>query len=332
MRPAHAATARRTAFTLIELMVVLAILLVLGALAVAAAAKALGRGTELTNRNDISQLAAAVKSFQTSYQVRWLPSRIRLREKLDYVMTDSYEADSYQYLTTLFPKLRGQQVPDGSGGTFSWVDWNGNGVVDAAPVDLEGDQCLVFFLGGIPVGGATPGVLGFAGDPADPSTSTGTTATRLGPYYPFHPSRLIDRSGAGFYSYLDGYGKNVFAYFSCYRTPNGYGRYAARFGSDCGGLGVSPYAEVLGGTSRFPNPDSFQILSAGADGRFGRGSLPGWTLAAEGTPVWTSLTAGETPAVWALQSPPTRPTPSGDMAAGRDDMSNFHPTFLGIAR
>jgi prepilin-type N-terminal cleavage/methylation domain-containing protein len=342
MRPAQSGCTRRTAFTLIELVVVLAIILVLTALLTAATMKALGRGNELKNRNDVSQLAAAVKSFQTAYQVRWIPSRIRLREKLDYNMSNSYEADSYQYLTTLFPKLRGRQVSSSGGGTFPWVDWNGNGVVDASPVDLEGDQCLVFFLGGIPAGGATPGVLGFSPDPADPSTSPSTTTVRMGPYYQFFSSRLVDRTGTGFYSYLDAYGKNFVAYFSCYRSPNGYGRYTGtafldpaipgNSGSDCSSLGVSPYAEVLSGTPRFLNPDSFQIISAGADGRFGRGSLAAWTLTAEGPPTWTSLTAGGTPALWAVQSPVTNATPAQDQNAGRDDMSNFHSSFLGTPK
>jgi prepilin-type N-terminal cleavage/methylation domain-containing protein len=310
----------RAGFTLIEVLMAVAIIALLAALVGVAAHKALTRGTELQNRHDISQLATAVHSFENHFGVRWLPSRIRLREKLDYNLSNAYEADSYQYLTMLFPKLKGP-----------WVDWNGNGTVDPAPVDLEGDQCLVFFLGGIPAGGATPGTVGFSTDPGNPSVWPPSTLTRKGPFFQFRPSRLVDRTGQGFYSYLDSYGLNFVAYFSSYRDLNGYGRYATLFGSDCNGLGVSPYAENLAGTNQYLNPDTFQIVSAGADGRFGRGSLPSWTLAAEGTPTWTAETAGFTPAAWAVQNPPTNPTPAQDMNAGRDDMSNFSTIFLGIA-
>jgi prepilin-type N-terminal cleavage/methylation domain-containing protein len=328
MRAAHPPPPGRAAFTLVELLVVLTIIALLMALLLAAVLRVYGLGATVKNRNDLSQLSESVKSFETSFGVRWVPSRIRLREKLDYDMTNPYEVDSYQYLTTLFPKLKGQ-LQSSANPPYYWVDWNGNSTVDANPVDLEGDQCLVFFLGGIPATGSPPGVLGFSVDPADPSVSPSTTNNRLGPYFTFKSNRLVDRTGNGFYSYLDSYGGNYFAYFSCYRVPNGYGRYAVLFGSDCNGLGVSPYAEVVGGTPRFLNPDSFQIVSAGRDGRFGRGSLVAWTLAAEGTPTWSSATAGASPAVWAVQSPPSNPTPAQDMNAGREDMSNFHSADLG---
>ena len=59
------------------------------------------------------------------------------------------------------------------------IDWSGG--LGMPPPDasglsyvvLEGDQCLVFFLGGIPTtgDGSTPGALGFASSPGEPANA-----------------------------------------------------------------------------------------------------------------------------------------------------------------
>src|SRR5262245_30002598 len=159
---------RRPAFTLIELLVVITIIAVLVSLTSAAVMRILWKGPELKDRSEISQMATSVSSFQQAFTVDYIPSRIRLREDGVYDVnnmnapTAQYERDSLMYLQRLWPRL-----------TFP-VDWNGNGQIDAgtspgtAYVDLEGDQCLVFFLGGIP-NPTTPTNQGFSTNPANPS-------------------------------------------------------------------------------------------------------------------------------------------------------------------
>jgi hypothetical protein len=62
----------------------------------------------------------------------------------------------------------------------------------------------------------------------------------------------------------------------------------------------------LGSTPKYWNPRSFQIISAGADHEFGRGSpLPAG-------PTWTPATASD------IDAP------------GRDDQSNFYDKLLGV--
>jgi prepilin-type N-terminal cleavage/methylation domain-containing protein len=330
MRLARTKTPRRGGFTLIELLVVIGIIALLVALTATGVMKALDKGYEVRCRSEVSQLATSVGNFQTAFSVDTpFPSRIRLREDLTtYNLGNQYEADSLQYLTRLWPRLAGSN----RGGKV-FVDWNGNGAYDQNPVDLEGDQCLVFFLGGIPQAGG--GTLGFAPDQADPSIATGPGVTRKGPYFKFDSGRLFDRSGLGFYSYSDTYMKappgqawtgSPYAYFSSYKGGNGYLRYAGVANSDCNTLNVSPYAEVLG--SRFVNPTGFQIISAGADGQFGRGSLTsppaqaGWP-GPNPAPTWSPATAGTTPAMWSLAASP-------NVRAGYDDISNFHSLLMGI--
>jgi prepilin-type N-terminal cleavage/methylation domain-containing protein len=348
--------ARRAAFTLVELLVVMAIIAVLMALLLAAVMKAMSKGDEVRARSDITGLQTAIEHFQSDFKVDYIPSRIVLHEDMNYAVNSpnpliaNFERDSLQYLQRLWPRLAGSN----RGGTVG-VDWNGDGVIQTGPAGtyyLEGDQCLVFFLGGIPGGAPTGAVipgrpgpateLGFATDPTDPSIPPAVNAPRKVPFFDgFQSARLLDRTGNHFYSYKDIWGKNVYAYFSSYKTPNGYFRYVNypaavipnNTGSDCSTLGVSPYADSLAGSLHCLNPNSFQIISAGANGVFGRGSLPTYSQG-DPAPIWTNLQAGGTPATWGAKNPPNSPAASlpnlKDM--GKDDLGNFHGTFLGLSK
>jgi hypothetical protein len=142
--------------------------------------------------------------------------------------------------------------------------------------------------------------VGFSTHPANPLPQTG--ATIYGPYFEFQSHRLISRHGNPFYSYLDGFGKQPYVYFSSGRKRNDYNRYGD---SDCAPFGVWPYAISLGPPPAYQNPNTYQIISSGRDGRFGRGSmLPNGR-------VWHQETAKEID------------------ADGRDDLSNFHYGSLG---
>jgi len=57
----------RSAFTLIELLVVISIIAILAGLAFPAVQGALGQGKKAQARNDVNQIAAAIKAFQLEY-------------------------------------------------------------------------------------------------------------------------------------------------------------------------------------------------------------------------------------------------------------------------
>src|SRR6185503_8713575 len=90
-------------------------------------------------------------------------------------------------------------------------------------------QCLVYFLGGIPVGGLTAGVSGFAVNNRDPASTTGN---RKGPHFEFKSDHLRVRvtptCPGGYLSYYDPhsagdpYRDKPYAYFSSYGKRNGY--------------------------------------------------------------------------------------------------------------
>jgi hypothetical protein len=273
---------------------------------------------EVKVKNDIQWLTDAVGAFQTKFNVPYMPSRIRLCEKYqDYDLANPLDRDSAEFLTRVWPRLH-HSDPDNATYPWTygrtpelartrWIDWNGDGVNNAKGMQnggawtLEGDQCLVFFLGGITWGKLC---LGFSTVPFDPAQGGGA---RSGPFYDFSPGQLVDFHDDPFRSCLDRHGGKPYAYFSAYKAVNGYNRYfQALADSDCSKLGVWPYATSLGSTPKYLNPRSFQIISAGADHEFGRGSpLPGG-------PVWTPATASD------IDAP------------GRDDQSNFYDKLLGV--
>jgi hypothetical protein len=232
-------------------------------------------------RFEIRWLAQAVGAFKQEFNVTWLPSRILLREDGAYNLNNQVEKDTVVFFQQMFGKRL----------NLAGIDWNGDGVISNEPVTLGGDQCLVFFLGGIPAPGTPEAVLGFSTDPTNPAAGT---RTRRGPFLEFDPRRLVE-GNAGFFRYLDAFNKgSPYAYFSSYNTTNGYNRYGS---SDCEALGVSPYQES---EEVFINPKGFQILSAGRDAVFGAGGTS-----------WE----------------PTRGYPAGD--PGADHLSNFSASRLG---
>ena len=307
----------RGGFTLVELLVVIVIIAVLAALITAAVIPALGKANITKNRSEISQLEVAVENFKQRYGV-YPPSRIKLSETGTYSSTLQLDIDSVQFLTTVWPRIN----------LSAGVNWNGSGMIDPSPAGdwiLEGDQCLVFFLGGIPLnvaGTTVPSCTGFSTNGANPAFHILMGGDTSPPAFEFSSSRLIYKTTSTptflhaaaplFFSYLDTYGRadgsglllagQPYAYFSSYKSRNGYNRYTPL--SDCATLSVSPYFQAAGIPNQYLNPSTFQIISAGANMSFGSGGGP-----------WTPATA---PAVYPMGSP------------GYDDQSNFSSSLLGV--
>jgi prepilin-type N-terminal cleavage/methylation domain-containing protein len=239
---------RRAAFTLIELMVVMAILtlmltlLMSGVQRVRVAAKRNGAHTE------IYQLGQAIAAFKQKFSVDYIPSRIVLKEDGTYNTANQVEADSLNWLKTAWPFLNAQ------------VDWNQSGQIDtgaAGTYTLEGDQCLVFFLGGINEGGQPSGFSTNKRNPMD-----ATTAQRLGPFFQFPVERLSNFRGNGFRSFIDPWKGQPYVYFTSYGKQKGYVATEAT-------LGVAPYIDPATGKGKLI--DGFQIICAGEDKLFGPG-------------------------------------------------------------
>lgn len=262
---------RRRAFTLVELLVVIVIIAILASLLLPAITGAMRTAKNSAVTADINTLSQALAAFKEKYG-DYPPSRIMLAEHGTYLINDPAAktmivsgngtggADityaelaqrSMTYLKKFFPRVA--LSPDGydpaiikAGGGKVWYDFNGNGIDDYDTnagdgyfgVILEGDECLTFFLGGIPLNtgsDANPvwSMSGFGKDPLNPFTNNldnGNrmySGNRLPTLFEFKNERLRDmddpagdiivRGGTRFPSYHDSLGTDApIAYFSAY--------------------------------------------------------------------------------------------------------------------
>jgi hypothetical protein len=240
-------------------------------------------------QSEMRQLDAAMQAFKAMYGV-YPPSKIKLCSNCKDYGAEPLDQASIMALSRLWPNI----------GMFQDIAWAGDGPPVQGEI-LEGDQCLVFFLGGIPDSAAKePACLGFARNGKNPAQ---LGDARVGPFFGFDSDRLVKLRGSRFWSYLDRYSTSQpYAYFSAGNKKNGYNRFCT---SDCSALGVWPYAKSLDPQPDYFNPNTFQLISAGPDGKFGPG-----TALPDGK-TWTPQTADQID------------------PAGRDDLSNFYPMPMG---
>jgi general secretion pathway protein G len=338
----HPPLPRRAGFTLIELMVVIAIIIVLVALLLVGINYAYVRAKVTTANSDIQQLDAAMKAFKAKYGV-YPPDQIRLYSYLSDYQNDiagkykwsnpALARRSLAFLNRMWPAL-GNFGSTAVSGTNPPIAWNGIGPFTAAtasPVgyeDLDGDQCLVFFLGGIPspaAGGGPPWAqpLGFSVNPQDPSMMVNQPAANVGTvaaFYSFPTDRLLPLTGrtTNFPSYMDAFFQQPpqpYLYFSANNVKNGYNAYYPTSFTYQWPQNVTapPYtvqayyqvAPTATSRGQYWNPETFQIICAGLDGIFGSGGG-----------VWTPANA-ETFYVG---------------PGGADDQANFYSANLGVSQ
>ncbi len=195
-------------FTLVELLVVILILAVLIALLLPAINAAVRTAKNAAVGSEINQLAQALASFKAKYG-DYPPSRILLCEDGDWsaanipvsqspplgtgdITLAQLAQRSVAALRKFFPSVTfstaGKWWTNLNG---QYYDFNGNGTFDQNHYILQGHQCLVFFLGGIPqVTAAGFGASGFAKNPLNPFVNSSITTNRQAPFFEFDSGRL----------------------------------------------------------------------------------------------------------------------------------------------
>ena len=245
-RPSRYKSRPRFGFTLIELMVVIVIIGILIALLLPAIVGAVRKANDARVSGDIQTIASSLARFKDTYG-EFPPSRVILSEQGCY-SEDNYSATpSGQFIlpdstdrTTALGGVNSSHwlgsvstaqfgSPDISIGTLAdrslrairkffprvaapnstvWHDFNGNNSLDPGFIYLEGHECLVFFLGGIPNptsnadGTIGYGTAGFGRDPRFPFTPS-IIPNRTQALYEFKGNRLYDDDGDGIPGYFD---------------------------------------------------------------------------------------------------------------------------------
>jgi general secretion pathway protein G len=363
-------TRARAGFTLVELLVVIVVIGILVGLLVPAIYSAYRNAQAATVTAEMNVLTQSISAFKTRYG-DIPPSRVILAENGNYaaLLADTTkvvdgDADSpmdqtvaqlaqrtLRVMRKFFPRVKIAT----SGATTYAYDFNGNGTIDTRPYILEGPECLVFFLGGIPSSTGTS-LAGFAKDPTNPfrGDGTGGTTNRDSPFFDFRTERLCDDDGDGipgytdpltrptnatnlgdgrYYAYFATYGQNEYDPNDCNFAVDSAGRY---FGTTFAvadpmnsgnpsnvvlSPSPNPYttspAIQAGRPTAYQNPQSFQIISAGQDRLYGIGGS------------YEANAPGDRLTLDGEVSPPNGDTPIkpavdiGLRAPERDNLANF---------
>jgi len=318
---------RNSAFTLVELMIVIAIIGVLVSLVSVGVMTALEKGRSVAARLEIGQLEAGISAAKTDLgNVEVLPSILKLYRSKSAFETaantvnsalqpsDPLAKSSWMFLTKAFGKTISGESDGTSADVLEWFGadrntttgalipqgsyWPGN---VANPVTLQGMEVLVFLLGGIPAYDNAANKVTFQGfssarlNPCE--VKPNSSLKRKGPYYEFDTARIgwtkLNNYSAGVYAY-----KNPFdGYYAYFASPD----YKTFSTTPLVFNGISLYPFRTGtGLNPYKNPKTFQIISPGKDQIFGGGG---------------TYAAG-----------------AGDYiigSAGYDDMANFAPDILG---
>lgn len=301
-------TNRRGGFTLVEMIVVIAIIGILAALLIPAIASAQRSAKLAVARAEITGIESGIAAFQSKYGAA-PPSGITLYED-----PTKWTADPASTA-----KIR-QFWPQYDFGTPN--DINGNGVTTDIII-LDGAECLVFFLGGMNVSSTANGAtiykkVGFATNATNPFLAFAASSNRVGPFFEFDSGRFQDIDVDGMLEYRDKLGdvnSDPILYYSMYEGA-GFVQNDQYVSTKCGAM--LPYLSqpqaAPGSPLLYWKQQSYQLIAPGWDGILGNGGFYDQKNAA------TSLAVG-------------RPTATSNLnAKGKaefDNLTNFFGGRLG---
>ncbi len=236
----------RSAFTLIELLIAIAIIALLAALLLPAISKVRTYANRATATSEINQLAAACTKFQGDWGF-YPPSVFTIPTRIDQ--------PGYVLLKSKYNRWNPTLMPD-------MVTIAPASALVGAGQTLVGGQSLVYFMQG-------PNGTGWAHD--GPYVPSSTSA--LGPYYNFQPNRLVAGNNIGNFGFNAASApvaySSAFFYMDPFGSPYGY------FGSAKVGGKYNPaesfswnYSTMspLFDSTKYVNEKTCQIICAGENG------------------------------------------------------------------
>lgn len=266
-QPSHSTPARR-GFTLLELMIAIVIIGTLIALLFPALRSIFDTAETVEVSAEMTKLDQALQAFRTRFG-EYPPSSLTFP-----VPGGTWSSRDRAKIRAIWPE-------------FNFATNGGLNPPNAAEVNLNGAECLVFFLGGVQSGTADEPVLqGFSKDPREPWVASENTD---GPFMEFDLGRMTNvdsASGDTAFEYLDPLPDQTtpYLYISAagkrMNRDNGAGAddYDVFGDRDAGGYGNGTqqdmsfcYMQADGRTAH--RKDSFQLISPGADTLYGTGGV-----------------------------------------------------------
>ena len=259
---------QRTAFTIAELLVVMLIIAILAGIAAPFIFGALERTREFAIQNEIGQMDAAIRRFETEHG--FFPPAIGPGLEID--TTDSVAARKkfLRYLNRIAPNHAEGVGNTGAGnapdGLRAWWDTVG--------VNLDAESSLVFWLSGLctskqyPLSGSASNEINdivlapynVNKDAADDDLASGVNIDR-NVFFDFDIGRIVPNgsaSTAGIKSYIQPHGKEIEGSLLAYQYLD-FRSYGATNAYHIDSTATPPEAI-------FFNADSFQIICPGMDG------------------------------------------------------------------
>lgn len=194
---------RRGAFTLIELMIVIVVIGILMALVLPAVVGSFRTARIAQVLTEIRGMEGAIAQFKSVYGIE-PPSRIRLYETQAGWLTAA-TGTTVDQVTGLTLSNEGERTRSISFINRIWPNYDfsivhdfNNDSATSGYVTLYGAECLVFFLGGVPVGpvGGPYALTGFSKNPANPFAPSSGSESREGPFFDFKSSQLRKSNNA----------------------------------------------------------------------------------------------------------------------------------------
>ena len=264
---------RNSAFTLVELMIVIAIIGILASLATVGVMKALEKGKMVAARTEISQLESAIAAAKQNLGgVDNLPSAIRLYSTpAGFAGDTALGVPTANFLTKAFGRAWQSNTS---------CPWMGASYTGSYPVTMTGMAALVYWLGGVRDSSLT--FQGFSSNPAAPWDIGNARYKLKGPFYEFDATRVNNNNPSGIPTFLNSWG-GAYAYFSS-------SDYAYFLSNPLSGV-LLPYHKSAAppvSAGSFYNPKTFQIISSGQDQSFGPGGYynPPYAI---GLPIYDDL-------------------------------------------